>query len=56
MDAKIDDFIKVDNLKNVVKETIENEFDSKIVTTKKEIIELGNQGYDCQSMERVNGS
>ena len=59
MDAKIDDFIKADDLKNVVKETIvrelktetiENEFDSKIVTTEKEIIELSNQGYDCQSI------
>ena len=48
MDAKIDDFIKADDLKNVVKETIENEFDSKIVTTEKEIIELSNQEYDCQ--------
>ncbi|MHC1605295.1 MAG: hypothetical protein ACXQTP_04935 [Candidatus Methanofastidiosia archaeon] len=59
MDAKIDDFIKADNLKNVVKEiivqelkteTIENEFDSKIVTAEKEIIELSNQGYNCQSI------
>ncbi|MFW6173993.1 MAG: tyrosine-type recombinase/integrase, partial [Elusimicrobiota bacterium] len=59
MDAKIDDFIKADNLKNVVKEiivqeleteTIENEFDSIIITTEKELIELSNQGYACQSI------
>lgn len=59
MDSKIDNFIKIDDLKNIVKEiiiqelkteTTQNAFDSKIVTTEKEIIELSNQGCDCQSI------
>jgi integrase len=57
LDSKIDNFIKTDDLKKLVKSIIikelklqisSNKFDSKIVTTEKEIIELSNQGYDCQ--------
>lgn len=57
LDSKIDSFIKDDDLKKLVKNIIHkelksqgssNKIDSKIVKTEKEIIELSNQGYDCQ--------
>ncbi|MEM5792733.1 MAG: hypothetical protein QXY45_00010 [Candidatus Aenigmatarchaeota archaeon] len=51
--------IRHTNLKKLVKNIIQkelksedtsNKFDSKIVTTEKEIIELSNKGYDCQQI------
>lgn len=59
MDKKIDSFINTDDLKNLVKEVIskelktnttQNQFESKIVKTEKELIELSNQGYECQQI------
>jgi len=59
MDEKVDNFIKTDDLKNLVKEilskevktdTMQNQFESKIVKTEKELIELSNQGYECQQI------
>lgn len=59
MDERVDNFIKTDDLKNLVKEilskelktdTIQNQFESKIVKTEKELIELSNQGYECQQI------
>ena len=59
IDEKIDSFIKDDDLKNLVKEiltkelktdTMQNQFESKIVKTEKELIELSNQGYECQQV------
>ena len=34
--------------KEVKTDTIQNQFESKIVKTEKELIELSNQGYECQ--------
>lgn len=59
MDVKIDSFIKKDDLKKLVKEVISKEletnttqdqFESKIVKTEKELIESSNQGYECQQI------
>jgi site-specific recombinase XerD len=57
LDEKIDNLLKTNDIKKLVKEIVNKElktkisiskFESKIVTTEKEIIELSNQGYDCQ--------
>jgi len=54
-----DNFIKTDDLKNLVKEisskelktdTMQNQFESKIVKTEKELRELSNRGYECQQI------
>jgi hypothetical protein len=59
MDERVDNFIKTDDLKNLVKEILskevktdamQNQFESKIVKTEKELIELSNQGYECQQI------
>lgn len=59
MDERVDNFIKTDDLKNLVKEILSKEvktdtrqkqFESKIVKTEKELIELSNQGYECQQI------
>jgi hypothetical protein len=57
LDSKICNFVSIGDIKRFIKSTIErelksqisiNKFESKIVTTEKELIELSNQGYDCQ--------
>jgi hypothetical protein len=59
VDEKVDNFIKTEDLKKLVKEVIDkelktnatqNQFESKIVKTEKELIELSNQGYECQQI------
>jgi Ni,Fe-hydrogenase III large subunit len=57
LDEKIDNLLKTNDIKKLVKEIVSKElknkisiskFESKILTTEKEIIELSNQGYDCR--------
>jgi len=59
MDARIDNLIKTDDLKKIIKEVVDQElknqaiskqYESKIVSTEDEIIELSNLGYECQPL------
>jgi len=59
MDARIDNLIKIDDLKKIIKEVVDQElknqavskqYESKIVSTEDEIIELSNLGYECQPL------
>jgi len=59
MDARIDNLVKTDDLKKVIKEVVREElknqtstkqYESKIVSTEEEIIELSNLGYECQPL------
>ena len=59
MDARIDSLVKTDDLKEVIKEVVKEElknqisakqYESKIVSTEKEVIELSNLGYECQPL------
>jgi len=59
MDARIDNLVKTDDLKEVIKEVVREElknqisakqYESKIVSTEEEVIELSNLGYECQPL------
>jgi hypothetical protein len=59
LDSRIDNFIKTDDLKKIIKEivseelkkqTITKQYESRIVSTEKEVIELSNLGYECQPL------
>ena len=59
IDARIDNLIKTDDLKKTIREVIREElknqtstkqYESKIVSTEKEVIELSNLSYECQPL------
>lgn len=63
MDARIDNFIKTDDLKKIIKGVVSeelknqasvNQYESKIVSTKEDVIKLSNLGYECQPLGNGN--
>lgn len=59
IDARIDNFIKTDDLRKIIKEVVNEElknqasrkqYESKIVSTGEDVIELTNLGYECQPL------
>jgi hypothetical protein len=59
MQERIDNLVKTDDLKDVIKEVVREElknqisakkYESKIVSTEEEVIELSNLGYECQPL------
>ncbi|MCW1296716.1 MAG: site-specific integrase [Candidatus Parvarchaeota archaeon] len=59
MDARIDNLIKTDDLKKIIREVVSQElknqlmskqYESKVVSSEEEVVELSNLGYECQPL------